>query len=344
LTISGTKLELDASNRLTALEISSFPNRCFPWSFTMWRSIPTLMVGATLASLILPTLSPPVRNAVTMMRNVMHLATESPQGPSTPQAGGNDESTGNASDWVGDYHAIPALPSADSSKPAPVIKLSRVRSSYKLSPPFETLTLTETAPGVLQSDQNEDHKLYLGQASFADDQTVRIIRLELSDQRYLLVQALPTSPSADAVELTIEPNTPKAEVAETMIGFGDTQIFYRLHAQKVVLHLKIGANPEFPITAKVHVFPLDASSDGIDAWVNNQYSDALFPETAEPSHSETVPASACKVKAAKRIRQSQESFGNFNHYEVQFGIDDCENVGGFTLKAFSDTAKVHIKQ
>lgn len=319
----------------------------------MWRSIPTMMVGATLASLILPPLSPPARETVTSVWNNLCLSAESNRGSSTPHAGGNDEPTGaaqelvlwgNANDWVGDYHAIPALPSSDPSKPAPVITLSRVRSSYKLSPPFETLTLIETAPGVLQSDQNADHKLYLGRASFADGQIVRIIRLELSDQRYLFVQALATGPSADAVELTIEPTTPKAEVAETMIGFGDTQIFYRLHAQKVVLQLRIGANPEFPITAKVHVFPLDASSDGIDAWVNNQYSDALFPETAEPSHSETVPASACKVKAAKRIRQSQESFGNFNHYEVQFSIDDCENVGGFTLKAFSDTAKVHIKQ
>lgn len=242
--------------------------------------------------------------------------------------------------WSGTYQVVP---SSDQAKLPAQLTLSRTEHGYRLSPPFASLQFVENMPGVLSSSAGDPDQLYLSEATFADGQKIRIIRIEGKQVNGLML-SLPQPPAgADSTTLEIVPETPKLATAESMIGYADTKVFYRLMEQKVVLRLTIGNQAAFPLTATVYVFPADATADGIDAWINNQYSDALFPETAEPSHSEEIPAERCRVVMKKLTQRSQQPFGNYQEFQVTYAIDSCENVAGFTIKPFRDSARVFVK-
>ncbi len=243
--------------------------------------------------------------------------------------------------WSGTYQVVPS-----EGKQPPESKFTIVRTDqgYQLREMFSDLRFTETTPGVLSSSTNKTAKLFSAEAIFADGQKIRVIRAEMGQMKFLMIARPSPKPAADNSTLVINEETNKSEVAESMIGFADTQIFYRLPEQKVVVRVKIGNNGEFPIKATVHVFPDDSTADGINAWINNQYSDALFPETAEPSHSEDIPMESCKISNAKLLKRSQEPFGAYKQYEVTFEISECENVGGYEVQPFRDTARVYVKE
>lgn len=243
--------------------------------------------------------------------------------------------------WSGTYQVVP---SSDQSTLPAELTLSWTEQGYRLSPPFASMQFVESMPGVLSSPAGDPDQLYLSEATFADGQKIRIIRIEGKLANGLMVSRPQPPVEADSTTIEIVPATPKLATAESMIGYVDTKIFYRLMEQKVVLRLTIGNQAEFPLKATVYVFPADATADGIDAWINNQYSDALFPETAEPSHSEEIPAERCRVVMKKLTQRSQQPFGNYQEFQVTYAIDSCENVAGFTIKPFRDSARVFVKE
>ncbi len=253
----------------------------------------------------------------------------------------HSEDTHSEDTWSGTYQVVP---SEGNQPPESKFTIVRTDQGYQLREMFSDLRFAETTPGVLTSPTNETAKLFLAEATFADGQKIRVIRAELGQMKFLMIARPSPKHAADNSTLVINEETNKSEVAESMVGFADTQIFYRLPEQKVVVRIKIGNNGEFPIKATVHVFPDDSTADGINAWINNQHSDGLFPETAEPSHSEDIPMESCTISNAKLLKRSQEPFGAFKQYEVTFEIAECENVGGYEVHPFRDTARVYVKE
>ncbi|MBL8892121.1 MAG: hypothetical protein JNL67_19250 [Planctomycetaceae bacterium] len=243
--------------------------------------------------------------------------------------------------WTGTYQIVP---SAESSPDVKDVTIVRTEQGFQVSSPFAVAPFVEKSPGVLVCSADKSLKLYLAEATFPDGKKMRLIRAESPNSNYLMVARPNSKPEADGTTLVLNRDTPKFETAQTMVGFSDTQIFYRLLEQKVVVRVKIANEADFPFSATVYVFPTNSTTEGIEAWINNQYSDALFPETAEPSHSENVPNELCKITSAKLLKRAQEPFGVFKQYEVAFEIAECDNVAGFTMKPLRDTAQVYLKE
>lgn len=243
--------------------------------------------------------------------------------------------------WAGSYQIVP---DSEAKPNVTVVTIVRTEQGYQVSPPFAAAHFVESAPGVLVCSTDESQKLFLAEATFPDGKKLRLIRSELPESNYLMVARPHSKPDADSTTLVLDRETPKFETAQTMVGFSDTQIFYRFVEQKVVVRVKIANQAEFPLTATVYVFPTNSTDEGIKAWINNQYSDALYPETAEPSHSENVPAELCKIASAKLLKRAQEPFGVYKQYAVVFEIAECDNVSGFTLKPLRDSAQVYVKE
>lgn len=148
-------------------------------------------------------------------------------------------------------------------------------------------------------------------------------------------------------EVTLDPGAKdlqKIEVTDSMIGFRDTLRFYVFEKEKAVLRVQINnQNTEFPITAKLFVFPKDSTAEGLAKWVNNQHSDGLYVDPAEPTGTHEIPAAACKVKSHELGNDAEGPSGKFARYSVVFEMKDVPAFGEIKIKDFTDTANVLVK-
>lgn len=136
----------------------------------------------------------------------------------------------------------------------------------------------------------------------------------------------------------------KTTVTDSMTGYRDTLIFYVFAEAKAVLVVGIGnANLDFPVTAKLHTFAAATDAEAIDKWVNNQHSDGLFIDAAEPEATHEIPAASCTAEKHEFLKQAESHNGTFSSYSVTFRIKDAPDLGGFKLKDFTDQATVFVK-
>jgi TusA-related sulfurtransferase len=136
----------------------------------------------------------------------------------------------------------------------------------------------------------------------------------------------------------------QVEVNRSMIGFRDTLKFYVFEKEKAVLRVQIGnENTQFPVSARLYVFAKDTTAEGLEKWVNNQHSDGLFVDAAEPKATHDIPAAACKAKAHKIGKNEETRNGEFASYVVTIEIKDVPAFGDIKIKDFTDTATVYVK-
>ena len=116
----------------------------------------------------------------------------------------------------------------------------------------------------------------------------------------------------------------KKEVSYSMIGPRDTLIFYTFADQQAILQLKIGNKDEsFPVSGRVLLFDKETSGEDLGKWVNNQHSDALFPEVPKQIHIEPLPAGACVVTVYKQVGVTKDSGlrkKDYKNYEVKLSM------------------------
>jgi len=139
----------------------------------------------------------------------------------------------------------------------------------------------------------------------------------------------------------------RIQINTSMVGYRDTLHFYIFEQEKAVLVVHIGnKNTEFPVSAKLHIFPRGTAVEGLEKWINNQHSDGLFPNVPEQEAVHEIPAGACKTKSHK-LEENVEGVGlledKFSRYEVVFEIKDVPAFGDFKIKDFTDTATVYVK-
>jgi hypothetical protein len=137
----------------------------------------------------------------------------------------------------------------------------------------------------------------------------------------------------------------KEQVLDSMMGYRDTLLFYTFAAEKAVLVVNIGnKSDKFPMTAKLHIFAKEATAEGLSNWINNQHSDGLFPEVPKPTATHEFPATSCVVVTNKIIEAKKAAHnGTFNHYSVDFKIENVPAFGVIKIKDFTDTASVNVK-
>ena len=138
----------------------------------------------------------------------------------------------------------------------------------------------------------------------------------------------------------------KQEVRHSMLGYRSTLVFYTFTDQRAVLVLTIGNKDEsFPISGKVQLFDKGTSEDGIKKWINNQHSDALFIDAAQPRSAHPLPKGFCTITARKQTGSSKNpgpGGGSYKDFELSLSISAQELGQGTRIPAFTDTARVHV--
>lgn len=161
-----------------------------------------------------------------------------------------------------------------------------------------------------------------------------------------LVLLIP-GPAAAAERPLDQAKAEKKEVRHSMIGPRDTLLFYTFAEQRAVLRLRIGnQDATFPVSGTVFLFDDGVTKEGLDKWLNNQHSDGLFVDPAEPVETLELPDELAAV-AGKKLRGEQKnegpSGGTFADYEIKIVVKDHKVEGKFDLKGFEDQAGVFLK-
>jgi hypothetical protein len=133
--------------------------------------------------------------------------------------------------------------------------------------------------------------------------------------------------SAAEREVAIGPDTAAREVNRYFSphAHGPTQKFFVLPEARVVVVVAT-VDGKSDASATIHVFPEGTSSEGIDRWINNRHSDALYPDAAEPDRVIQVPDGKFRWKP-----------GAVADHEVGPGGDEYDRVPvEFTIAPFAD--------
>ncbi|MFM7073256.1 MAG: hypothetical protein ACKO38_15830, partial [Planctomycetota bacterium] len=109
----------------------------------------------------------------------------------------------------------------------------------------------------------------------------------------------------------------------------------------VILHVD-NTKKDFPVTGKVCQFAKDVSSDDLDKWVNNQHSDALFPDVPTPKATILLPAKSCQSQASKLLNRTTALDTTYDRYSVEIKVSDVKLSDQFHLKQHNDTVKVYV--
>lgn len=148
-----------------------------------------------------------------------------------------------------------------------------------------------------------------------------------------------------ATPLRITDETPKIQIRSSMIGYRDTLIFYSLRDERAVVKVNLdNKGTTFPISATVFLFDPNAEQEGIDKWINNQHSDALFADALEPTSRYTLPPSKAKILSYSAAETVSDSAEQHIDYSVRFKIRATGQRGSFQLKTFKDNASVFVKK
>jgi hypothetical protein len=166
----------------------------------------------------------------------------------------------------------------------------------------------------------------------------------------LLALAFTASPLLADRTLEIK-EAQKQEIQHGMMGLRNTLLIYKFNQQKAVLIVLIDNKDDtFPITATIHLFARTTSGEGIDKWINNQHSDALFPDVPEPVFTQRLPKEACTITSKKKgdnggdppsVNPTDEKV--FEVYEVGFAVKEQRADKQFVLPAFDANTKVHVE-
>lgn len=161
----------------------------------------------------------------------------------------------------------------------------------------------------------------------------------------LAVPALADAPSGE--RQLAKQNAEKKEVRHSMMGPRDTLLFYTFAEQRVVLRLRIAnKDASFPVSGTVFLFDEGATKEGLAKWLNNQHSDGLFVDPAEPKETMELPEGVCSVVEKKLLGEKKNegpSGGTFADFEIKIAVKDHKVEGKFDLKGFEDQAGVFLK-
>lgn len=136
----------------------------------------------------------------------------------------------------------------------------------------------------------------------------------------------------------------RLEVSSGFGGYRSTLIFYTFSDRRAILKVNIDNRSKmFPTTVTLYEFAEGVDEEGLNKWLNNQHSDALFGDAPDPEKTSPLAEGAAQIKSSKFIDQAEQRFGKFDNYKVSFRVLQMGTVGSFKLKNFEDEATVHLK-
>ncbi|MFN8857669.1 MAG: hypothetical protein ACK50P_19025 [Planctomycetaceae bacterium] len=135
----------------------------------------------------------------------------------------------------------------------------------------------------------------------------------------------------------------RLEVSASLIGYTSTKVFYTLGDDRVVVAVQVeNSKKGFPVTGTVYQFAKDVTLEDMGKWLNNQHSDALFPDVPEPKVMVRLPAESCRTLESKLLGQKRANETTYDEYRVEVKLAEAKVNEQFRLKEFKDTVKVYV--
>lgn len=151
--------------------------------------------------------------------------------------------------------------------------------------------------------------------------------------------------NSDPVLNTKDKSVKRLESNRGFGGFTKTSVFYTFPEQAAILRVVIeNQKKPFPITAILYTFKKGVSEKDLKKWLNNQTSDALYPDVPRPTEKKSLGDGVCKILKSKPGKEADGRIGKFIEYNVEFQLTKMGSVAGFQIKSFQDKASVFMKQ
>ena len=100
----------------------------------------------------------------------------------------------------------------------------------------------------------------------------------------------------------------------------------------------------FDTSAVLHLFDVSASEQDVSRWINNQHSDGLFVNPAQPLQSYPIDSQYITITSSAYV----ESLSGFNgdeyeQHHIEFTVANLLEINAFHLNGFSDQADVYLQ-
>ena len=128
--------------------------------------------------------------------------------------------------------------------------------------------------------------------------------------------------------------------------YRDTLIFHHFRDQRAVLVINFD-NQSLPSdgTAEVVLFDPAESPKLVDQWINNQHSDGLYINIAQPLKTHTLDSDAVTVTAAQQTGTASGDAGDsYDSYRIEFTVSDQSLNNEFFLNGFSADTVLHVQR
>jgi hypothetical protein len=122
---------------------------------------------------------------------------------------------------------------------------------------------------------------------------------------------------------------------------GPTLRLYHFEEDKAVLALRFANQPgNLSLKATLNIFPPSTDKLGIDKWINNQHSDALYADAATPKRQDVTNLLSDVTRASEGTKAGR-SGETYDVHNVSFTMDSIA-AGRLVINGFSDTATVYV--
>lgn len=124
-----------------------------------------------------------------------------------------------------------------------------------------------------------------------------------------------------------------------------TRLFYSFPEQSVVLSVLITREGEgHKAAGTVHIFERGLPAEELAKWLNNQMSDALYPDAPEPVHRVRLGEDACTITAAEFVAdQHLERFDlDYKDYRLTLKVERQRIGDRFDLRGFEDVTGIFV--
>lgn len=154
------------------------------------------------------------------------------------------------------------------------------------------------------------------------------------------------APAAGAAErrVAITADTKATEVSRYFSGLahGPTKKFYIVPESNAVVVVAT-VDGKADATATIHLFPAATTAEGVAKWINNQYSDAIYPDVPMPLRSVPVPADHFHTKVGPPLDHERGEEGDeYDRVRVDFTIDDFKD-GDLSVEASRGSLDAFIR-
>ncbi len=148
---------------------------------------------------------------------------------------------------------------------------------------------------------------------------------------------------ATVTPLDSKPNVTTIDRYFSRYTYGPLLRLYDFRDQRVILKVKISnESRDMPLSASLYTFADGVSEKAIEKWINNQHSDALYADAAEPA---SVQDLSDRVSIFARTREASVSGREgeaYQRYAVSYRVGEIK-IAGVAIGPFNDDATVHVR-